>query len=143
MLKAPSTSESSQSDSQREIFIKEGTPYEQCGRYYLGLQQSWMSICAIELRDGVPVSFVSHCSIPNIDFGRERLKRISHPNILDLKEIFVDTDRVFFIYDQWGMTLGELWRLTPIFQLGEIEVATICNGVCACLLYVNSQLYES
>lgn len=42
----------------------------------------------------------------------------------------MDTDRVVFIYDQWSMTLGELWLLTPVFQLGEIEVAMICNGVC-------------
>lgn len=126
----PSTSKSSQPDSQREIFIKERTQYKQCGCYCLGLQKSWIGICAIELQDGAPVSFVSHCSIPNIDFGRERLKRASRPNLLHLKEILVDTDRVVFIYDQWSMTLGELWRLTPVFQLGGIEVAMICNGVC-------------
>lgn len=97
MLKEPSTSESSQPDSQREIFIKEGTPYEQYGHYYLGLQQSWTGICAIELRDGAPVSFVSHCSIGEIDFDKERLKRASHPNLLDLKEIFVNTNCVFFL----------------------------------------------
>lgn len=74
------------------------------------------------------VSFVSHCTVQE-DVGIERLKRASHTNLLGLKEVFVGAGSAFFLYEQWGIALNELQGLSHVFQLGEVEVATVCKGV--------------
>lgn len=61
--------------------------------------------------------------------GVERVTQPSHKNVLSLKEAFVNNNNIFFLYAQWGLSLKEIQELSPVFQLGEVEVATICKGV--------------
>lgn len=130
MAKGSSTPESKRCANKSEVFIKRGNPYKQAGRFYIELKSSWSGICAIEIQDGVPVTFVSQCTAQK-DSDLDRLQRISHANLLSLKEVFVEAGRVFFLYDQWGITLKELQGLSHEFQFGEVEVATVCKGVFA------------
>lgn len=112
----------------RQAFVKTGSPYDQLGRFFVGLSPAWSGISAIEFAEGAPVSFVSHCTIEG-NSGVGRVTPPSHKNVLSLKEAFVTNNHMFFLYAQWGLTLKEIQKLSPVFQLGEVEVATVCKGV--------------
>ena len=130
MAKGSSTPESKQCANKSENFIKRGNPYKQAGHFYLKLKLSLSGICAIEIQDGVPVTFVSQCTAQK-DSDLDHLQRISHANLLSLKEVSMEAGHVCFLYDQWGITLKELQGLSHVFQFSEVEVTTVCKGVFA------------
>lgn len=121
----------------RQGFVKVGSPYNQLGRFFIGLDPAWSGINAIEFAEGAPVSFVSHCTIEG-NMEVERVAQPSHKNVLSLKEAFVINNNMFFLYGQWGLTLKEIQKLSPVFQLGEVEVATVCKGV----LFQPTEIFE-
>lgn len=129
MSEASSSPTSSQPDCENQSLVKQGSPYEQIGRFFLGLKPSRSGICAVELQEGTPVTYVSHCTAQEKDSRVERLMQASHTNLLGLREVFINADNVYFLYDRWGMALEELQQLFPVFQPGEVEVATVCKGV--------------
>lgn len=110
-------------------FVKEGSPYDRIGRFFVGFKGTWNGISAIEFKEGRPVAFISQCSIVGKDAQLKCLTKALHPNILSLREVFFSKDTIFFIYEQWGITMSQIQGLSPEFQLGEVEVATICKGV--------------
>lgn len=109
-------------------FVKEGSPYGQIDRFFVGLKTPWNGISAIEFKEGTPVAYISQCSVERKDSQLKRLTKALHPNILSLEEVFVSRD-MFFFYGQWGIPMSQIQRLSPVFQLGEVEVATICKRV--------------
>ena len=112
----------------RQSFVKVGSLYAQPDRFFVGIGPTLSGISAIEFAEGVPVSFISHCTIENTTEG-ERVVQPSHKNVLDLKEVFIMNKDMFFLYAKWGVTLNEVQELSPAFKLGEVEVAVICKGV--------------
>jgi len=129
MAKGSSTPDFLQYVSRSESIVKRGSPYAETGRAYVGLKSSGGGICAIEMRNGVPVSFISHCTIKEEDHGVKHLRQVTHTNLLGLKEVYLKDGIAFFLYNAWGITLEELQQLSHVFRLGEVEVATICKGV--------------
>ena len=126
-ISPPSTSAHPDCDNQE--FVKEGSPYEQVGRFFVALKLPVSGISAVELQKGRPVAYVSHCTVQEKEFCLERLTQASQSNLLGLREVFINTDSIYFLYDQWGMALEELQQLFPVFQPGEVEVATVCKEV--------------
>ena len=120
---------SAEPDCENQKLVKEGSPYEQIDRFFIALKPSRSGISAVELQDGMPVAYVTHCAAREKDSHLEHLMQASHANLLGLEEVFADSDNIYFLYNQWGMTLQELQQLFPVFQPGEVEVATICKGV--------------
>ena len=119
----------------RQAFVKTGSLYDQLGRFFVGLSPAWSGISAIEFAEGAPVSFVSHCMIED-NSGVERVTPPLHKNVLTLKEAFAANNHMFFLYAQWGLTLKEIQKLSPVFQLREVEVATVCKGVGTISTYI-------
>ncbi|KAL4745866.1 uncharacterized protein BDW70DRAFT_145057 [Aspergillus foveolatus] len=120
--------------------IKHGSPYDQLDRLFVGLHPSWNGIDAIEFKDGSPVGFVSHYSPQGKDIPLQRLTQVTHPSFLAYKEIFISQGDVYFLYEQWGVTLEQVWKLSPVFRLGEAEVAIICKKILQGLLYIHKEL---
>lgn len=129
MTKESSTPDLPQYVSGSEGIVKRGSPYAQTGRSYVGLKSQGVGICAIEMQNGVPVSFISHCTVKEEDHGVKHLRQVTHTNVLGLKEVYLKDGIAFFLYDAWGIKLEEIQRLSHVFRLGEVEVATICKGV--------------
>ena len=129
MPEISSPSASAHPDCDNQAFVKEGSPYEQIGRFFVALKLPRSGISAVELQKRRPVAHVSHYTVQEKDFCLERLTQESHSNLLGLREVFINTDDIYFLYDQWGMALEELQQLFPVFQPGEVEVATVCKEV--------------
>ncbi|ODM15236.1 hypothetical protein SI65_09177 [Aspergillus cristatus] len=140
MTGKPSTPDFPQHVSRSESIVKGGTPYAQTGRSYVGLKSPGGGICALEMQNGVPVSFISHCAVTEEHNGLKHLRQVTHTNLLGLKEVFLQDGIAFFLYDAWGITLEELQRLSHVFRLGEVEVATICKGILQGLEYMHNAL---
>lgn len=120
---------SAELDHENQRLVKEGSPYEQIGRFFIALKPSRSGISAVELQEGIPVAYVTCSTAQAKDSHLEHLMQASHTNLLGLREVFMDSGNIYFLYNQWGMTLQELQQLLPVFQPGEVEVATICKGV--------------
>lgn len=116
-------------DTRKHEFIKYGSPYDQLDRLFVGLGPSWRGIDAIEFKDGSPVQYINHCNLEGKETPINYLPKVSHPNLMVTKEIFVSKNRVHFCYDHWGITLDDIEDLWPDFQLTEAEVAMICKAV--------------
>ncbi|KAE8386943.1 hypothetical protein BDV23DRAFT_196092 [Aspergillus alliaceus] len=111
-------------------------------RLFVGLEPAWSGINAIEFTEHMPISFVSKLvttkgNIPKMDF----FKRTSHRHLVNLKEVFVAEESLMLFYDKWeGISLNEIQDLRPAFQLGEVEVATICFQMLQALQYIHGTL---
>lgn len=116
-------------DTRKHEFIKYGSPYYQPDQLFVGLDQPWRGIDAIEFQDGLPVGYISHCNFEGKEIPISCLPQVSHPNLMIAKEIFVSKDKVHFCYDHWGITLDDIEGLWPVFELSEPEVAIICKAV--------------
>ncbi|KAL4888210.1 hypothetical protein BDV59DRAFT_196623 [Aspergillus ambiguus] len=130
----------SQTDTRNCNFIKYGSPYDQLGRVFIGFSRSWNGVDAIEFQEGSAVGFVNHCAFESKDLPLEHIVRVSHPNILDFKEIFLCKGNIYFLYWSWGVTLKEIRQLFPVFQLSEVEVAIVCRSVLRALTYLHKDL---
>ncbi|CEL12032.1 hypothetical protein ASPCAL15125 [Aspergillus calidoustus] len=120
--------------------VKYGCPYNQLDRVFIGLHPSWNGIDAIEFRNGTPVGYLSHYNPEGKDIPLQRLTQVSHPSFLAFKEVFVSRENVYFLYGQWGVTLHQIRSLSPLFQLGEAEVAIICKKILEGLVYIHKDL---
>lgn len=111
-------------------FVKFCHPYKSSlRRFFVGLEPMWSEINAIEFTEDLPVGYVRETTMP-AEVSVHRLVQTSHPNLVNLREVFIADGSAFFVYEKWGISLAEIYRLSPLFQLGEIEVATICREVC-------------
>jgi hypothetical protein len=88
----------------------------------------WSDVSAIEFTEDSPVGYVKKLLVEGeVPVGR--LSETCHRNIVNLREVFITERSIFFVYEKWGISLEEIHHLSPVFQLGEVEVATICREV--------------
>ncbi|KAL3484450.1 kinase-like domain-containing protein [Aspergillus germanicus] len=120
-------------------FITHGHPFKCLHRFFIGLEPAWSGLNAIEFTEGSAVGYVKKISVVG-EIPEDRLSETCHPNIVNLREVFITTGSVFLLYESWGMTLNEILSLSTVFQLGEVEVATICQGVLQGLQYIHQVL---
>ncbi|KAE8371413.1 kinase-like protein [Aspergillus bertholletiae] len=118
--------------------IRLGSPYDRLDRFFIGLKPTWGGIDAIEFTEGVDVAYVQQRQIQDIQ--PLKFTETSHTNLVNLKEVFVAKKMVYFLYDSWGISLEQIQELSPKLQLGEVEVATICQGILEALQYVHTVL---
>ncbi|KAJ5151217.1 uncharacterized protein N7482_010469 [Penicillium canariense] len=67
-------------------------------------------------------------------------QKISHKNVVNLREVFLAEDAAFFVYDEWDVPLEDIWRRSVTFRLGEVGIACICKGILEGLKYVHDVL---
>ncbi|KAE8371233.1 kinase-like protein [Aspergillus bertholletiae] len=121
--------------------VKYGNPFTM-DRLFVGLEPAWGGINAIEFTEHMPISFVSKLITARGDKRKmDRFKRTSHKHLVNLKEVFVTEESLILFYDKWeGISLREIQDLRPAFQLGEVEVATICFQMLQALQYIHGTL---
>ncbi|KAK9543458.1 hypothetical protein V6Z79_010129 [Aspergillus fumigatus] len=118
-------------------FVKYGHPYKLMDRFFVGLEPRFSGINAVEFTQDAPVAFVKKLEMRESEVAVHRLMETSHPNLVNLQEVFISERSIFFVYERWGITLKEIQDLQPIFRLGEVEVATICREILQGLLYIH------
>jgi hypothetical protein len=109
-------------------FIKYGHPFQSLHRFFVGLEPMWSDVSAIEFTEDSPVGYVKKLSVAG-EVPVNRLSETCHQNIVNLREVFITERSIFFVYEKLGISLEEIHNLSPVFQLGEVEVATICREV--------------
>jgi hypothetical protein len=112
----------------KDQFIHYEHPFKSVRRFFVGLEPIWNGLNAIEFTEDSPVGFVKKLSVVG-DVPENQLSKTCHPNLVNLREVFITTGSVFFVYEKWGLSLQEILRLPSVFHLGEVEVATICREV--------------
>lgn len=110
-------------------FVQYGHPYETFGRFFVGLEPQWSGINAVDFTENLPVTYIKKFNTTEASARVHRLMATSHKNLVNLREAFVAGDAIYFVYERWGISLKEICQLWPVFQLGEVEVATLCNEV--------------
>ncbi|GFF44665.1 hypothetical protein IFM51744_05876 [Aspergillus udagawae] len=121
-------------------FVKSGSPYDQLNRFFVGLSPTWGPVSAIEFSEGSHLAYVYQERIEERDLQAEDFQETSHPNLVNLKEVFIAKQNVFFLYDSWGISLEEIQQSSSKFCLGEVEIATISKGILQALKYVHEVL---
>ncbi|KAB8067369.1 kinase-like domain-containing protein [Aspergillus leporis] len=121
--------------------VKYGNPFTM-DRLFIGLEPAWSGINAIEFTEHMPISFVSKLDTTACDKSRiDCLRQTSHRHLVNLKEVFVTEESLLLFYEKWeGISLKEIQDLRPAFQLGEVEVATICYQILQALQYIHNTL---
>ena len=109
-------------------FVQYGHP-KTFGRFFVGLEPQWSGINAVEFTEGLPVTYIKKFRMAQAGERVHHLTATSHQNLVNLREAFVTSDSIYFVYERWGISLKEICQLWPVFQLGEVEVATLCNEV--------------
>ncbi|KAL4745466.1 hypothetical protein BDW72DRAFT_211314 [Aspergillus terricola var. indicus] len=120
-------------------FIKYGHPFRSLDRFFVGLEPICGGINAIEFTKDSPVAYVKKLSVVG-DLAEDRLSATFHPNLVNLREVFIATGAIFFVYEKGGLSLEEILNLSAVLQLGEVEVATICREVLLGLRYIHQVL---
>ncbi|EAW18100.1 uncharacterized protein NFIA_080440 [Aspergillus fischeri NRRL 181] len=121
-------------------FVKSGSPYDQLNRFFISLSPTWGPVSAIEFSEGSHLAYVYQERIEERDLRVEDFKETSHPNLVNLKEVFIAKQNVFFLYNTWGISLEEIQQSSSKFCLGEVEIATISKGILQALKYVHEVL---
>lgn len=62
----------------------------------------------------------------------KQLKKVSHPNIVELLEVYTTVSSVFLVYEDLLVSLHQI-QATNRGELTEIEMATICKEAWICL----------
>jgi serine/threonine protein kinase len=115
-------------------FVKYGNPFSETNRGFLYLKSSGfdaLEVCGTALR------MVKHFKVCPDAIQVKSLRTTEHENLVNLKEVFLAEDAIFFIYDDWGIPVD---RICSVFHIGEVEVATICKGVCPDLFLLSKCL---
>lgn len=120
-------------------FVQYGHPYETFGRFFVGLEPQWSGINAVDFTENLPVTYIKKFNTTEASVRVHRLMATSHQNLVNLREAFVAGDAIYFVYERWGISLKEICQLWPVFQLGEVEVATLCNEVRADVINLGQQ----
>ena len=110
-------------------FVQYGHPYEMFGRFFVGIEPQWSGINAVDFTEDLPITYIKKHNMTEASARVDQLMATSHQNLVNLREAFVTGDAVYFVYERWGISLKEICQLWPVFQLGEVEVATLCNEV--------------
>ncbi|GFG19515.1 hypothetical protein IFM5058_10171 [Aspergillus udagawae] len=121
-------------------FVKSGSPYDQLNRFFVGLSLTWGPISAIKFSKGSHLAYVYQEWIEERDLQAEDFQETSHLNLVNLKEVFIAKQNVFFLYNSWGISLEEIQQSSLKFCLGEVEIATISKGILQALKYVHKVL---
>ncbi|PYI23224.1 hypothetical protein BO99DRAFT_409571 [Aspergillus violaceofuscus CBS 115571] len=123
-----------------EDFIKQGHPYRLLHRFFIGIEPGLTDIDAIEFTNQRPVSYVKKFTSKSLETDTKSLVETSHPNLVNLREVFIHGRSCFFLYERWSLSLKEVQKLGPVFQLSEVEVASICYKIFMGLLYIHETL---
>ena len=115
-------------------FVQYGHPYEMFGRFFVGIEPQWSGINAVDFTEDLPITYIKKHNMTEASARVDQLMATSHQNLVNLREAFVTGDTVYFVYERWGISLKEICQLWPVFQLGEVEVATLCNEVRAAVI---------
>ncbi|KAI9040415.1 uncharacterized protein KD926_008238 [Aspergillus affinis] len=121
-------------------FVQYSHPYKTYDRFFVGMEPQWGGINAIEFTENLPVAYVKKFTTNDTEKKVGHLRATHHHNLVNLKEAFVTDNSVFFVYERWGISLEEICQLWPVFKLGEVEVATLCNEVLNGLSYIHDEL---
>jgi len=60
---------------------------------------------------------------------KDRIKTTSHPNIVNIEEVFEHEGTINFVYESFTVTLADI-QASPCGLLQEYEIAAICQSVC-------------
>jgi hypothetical protein len=75
-----------------------------------------------------PVAFVKRVVVPDIHTRRKELHKTCHPNLVNLTDVFINQETVYFTYEKSGLSLKELQDMDDV-TFDRIAVATICKEV--------------
>ncbi|EED12767.1 hypothetical protein TSTA_052880 [Talaromyces stipitatus ATCC 10500] len=50
-----------------------------------------------------PVAFVKRVVVPDIDMRRNALRKTCHPNLVNLTDVFINQETVYFTYEKSGL----------------------------------------
>ncbi|EED20937.1 conserved hypothetical protein [Talaromyces stipitatus ATCC 10500] len=86
-----------------------------------------------------PIAFVKRVVVPDIDRRRKVLHKTCHPNLVNLTDVFINQETVYFTYEKSGLSLRELQDMDDV-TFDRIAVATICKEVLKGLIYMQEEL---
>lgn len=115
--------------------------YESPWKRYWGVwekSQAGLGILAYENIKLFPVVFIKKTDFFTSNQQLDRLKEISHTNIISLKEGFINDKLMFLVYEPARASLADLHG-SPYTIFNEADIAAVCKEVCKS--YSNWQIY--
>ena len=112
----------------QSTFIQKGNPWQE--NRYLGIiketQESEVIIAHKQEPEHPIVSVREHeCSNEAVI---KKIAQCSHENIVHIHEVFVDQNRVFFMYERMDVSIAEV-QAGPYGHLQSYQIAAICQKV--------------
>jgi hypothetical protein len=89
-------------------FIKYSHLYKLMDCFFVGLEPRFSGINTIEFTQDAPVAFIEKLEMHESEVIVHCLMETSHPNLINLQEVFILEHSIFFIYERWGITLKEI-----------------------------------
>ncbi|KAG2000980.1 hypothetical protein GB937_010640 [Aspergillus fischeri] len=79
-------------------FVKSGSPYNQLNCFFISLSLTWGLVSTIKFSKGSHLAYIKERDLQAEDF-----KETSHPNLVNLKEVFIAKQNIFFLYNTWAL----------------------------------------
>lgn len=113
-----------------ELPTPEGLPSSRLDRVFVNFgKKSPRGFYGIEMGCiSRPVAFVKRVVVPDIDRRRKVLHKTCHPNLVNLTDVFINQETVYFTYEKSGLSLRELQDMEDV-TFDRIAVATVCKEV--------------
>ncbi|KAB8069929.1 hypothetical protein BDV29DRAFT_198329 [Aspergillus leporis] len=115
-------------DHGRGEFVKYGSPYNQEGRLFFGLNPPWNNIHAIEFKEGRPVSFDQWGLILNKILQLSPVFNLSEVEVAVICRVILQGLR--YIHEQVDICYGNLTCSDILInEQGEVRIAGIGNSI--------------